>query len=124
MVWPVVAAVYAAINLAGAGFALAMGEIPHAALHVVLLPGTYLFIWLARRKSGEPGLLSGAIPATPGAFNDRLSQLEQSVDAVAIEVERIGEGQRFMTRVMTENAPGRAPADNVRVRADKGDDES
>ena len=33
---------------------------------------------------------------------DRLNRLDQSVDSIAIEVERIGEGQRFVTRVMTE----------------------
>jgi hypothetical protein len=38
-----------------------------------------------------------------------LTHLEQSVDAVAIEVERIGEGQRFMTRFFTENGTPRAP---------------
>jgi hypothetical protein len=37
-----------------------------------------------------------------------LTHLEQSVDAVAIEVERIGEGQRFMTRLFTENGAPRA----------------
>ena len=30
--------------------------------------------------------------------------IEQSVDAVAIELERIGEGQRFMSRVLSERA--------------------
>lgn len=32
----------------------------------------------------------------------RLEQLQQSVDTIAIEVERISEGQRFVTRVMGE----------------------
>jgi hypothetical protein len=122
-VWPLVAAVYAAINLAGAGYALAMAEIPHAALHIALLPGTYFFLWLARRRSAGD-LQLDAMAGKPGAFDDRLSHLEQSVDAVAIEVERIGEGQRFMTRVMTENAADGAPADNVRVQPGKGDRES
>jgi hypothetical protein len=39
----------------------------------------------------------------------RLDRLEQAVDAVAIEVERIAEGQRFVTKVMTER-PAQAPA--------------
>ena len=52
----------------------------------------------------------------------RLERLEQGVDAIAIEVERIAEGQRFMTRVLTENREmamlgvGQAPAEPVRVR--------
>ena len=38
------------------------------------------------------------------------SRLEQAVDAMAIEVERITEGHRFMTRLLTERtAVERAP---------------
>ncbi len=33
---------------------------------------------------------------------DQLQQISQSVDAIAIEVERISEGQRFTTKVLTE----------------------
>src|SRR4051812_37399928 len=32
----------------------------------------------------------------------RLEQLQQTVEAMAIEVERISEGQRFVTRIMSE----------------------
>ena len=39
----------------------------------------------------------------------RLDRLEQAVDAIAIEVERIAEGQRFVTKVMAER-PAQAPA--------------
>ncbi len=35
--------------------------------------------------------------------------LQNAVDAIAIEVERIGEGQRFLTRTMREPAPGADP---------------
>jgi hypothetical protein len=34
----------------------------------------------------------------------RLDRLEQAVDAVAIEVERISEGQRFVTKLLAERA--------------------
>jgi hypothetical protein len=43
---------------------------------------------------------------TSREWNDmpkRMEKLEQAIDAVAIEVERISEGQRFVTRLMTEN---------------------
>ena len=43
----------------------------------------------------------------------RLDQLQQSVDTIAIEVERISEGQRFVTRLMSDS--GRAGADALRV---------
>lgn len=42
----------------------------------------------------------------PQDVQNRLEQLGQSVESIALEVERIGEGQRFMTKVMSES--GRA----------------
>ena len=41
----------------------------------------------------------------------RLARLEQAVDAIALEVERISEGQRFTTKLLSEQArpaPSRA----------------
>jgi hypothetical protein len=39
------------------------------------------------------------------SFTDaRLARIEQSVDAIALEVERISEGQRFTTKLLSENA--------------------
>jgi hypothetical protein len=46
-------------------------------------------------------------PAPSPADSQRLERLEQAVDAIAIEVERISEGQRFVTRLLSE---GTAPA--------------
>jgi hypothetical protein len=40
----------------------------------------------------------------------RLERIEQAVDAIAIEVERISEGQRFTTRLL---AAGQAPAEPI-----------
>ena len=35
---------------------------------------------------------------------ERIARIEQAVDAMAIEVERISEGQRFVTKLLTERA--------------------
>jgi hypothetical protein len=44
-------------------------------------------------------------------FDDaRFSRLEQSVDAIAVEVERIAEGQRFITRLHAAAADQILPA--------------
>jgi hypothetical protein len=60
---------------------------------------------------------AAAVSALPGDLMDRLSHLDQAMESIAIEVERIGEGQRFVTRLMSDNA-GRAvgpgPAEPVR----------
>jgi hypothetical protein len=43
--------------------------------------------------------------------DDRLARIEQSVDAIALEVERISEGQRFTTKLLSENSrPYQKPA--------------
>ncbi|HEX6574722.1 MAG TPA: hypothetical protein VF042_07090 [Gemmatimonadaceae bacterium] len=39
--------------------------------------------------------------------DDRLARLESAVEAIAIEVERISEGQRFTTRLLSEQQPPR-----------------
>jgi hypothetical protein len=46
-------------------------------------------------------------PRIPSEVMARLERIEQAVDAVAVEVERISEGQRFTTKLLSEgkNAP-------------------
>jgi hypothetical protein len=34
-----------------------------------------------------------------------MERLESAVDAIAVEIERISEGQRFVTRLLTEPSP-------------------
>jgi hypothetical protein len=41
-------------------------------------------------------------PAIPPEVQQRLEQLQQSMDSVAVEVERISEGQRFTTKLLAE----------------------
>ena len=46
-------------------------------------------------------------PQDQSAIDARLARVEQAMDAVAIEVERIGESQRFLTKVLTDKSlPG------------------
>lgn len=53
---------------------------------------------------------AASVAALPGDLMERLSRLDQAVDSIAIEVERIGEGQRFVTRVLGEQGGARAIA--------------
>ncbi|MEO8910065.1 MAG: hypothetical protein ABI408_07550 [Gemmatimonadaceae bacterium] len=41
-------------------------------------------------------------PRIPSEVTSRLERIEQAVEAVAIEVERISEGQRFTTKLLSE----------------------
>lgn len=106
------AVLFTAVNLAGAVMAAWMGESLHAALHVALgCLGAYLVQRFA--PSGARRFWpwrQSAIAAGAPELTNRLTNIEESVDAVAIEVERIGEGQRFMTRLFTETGAPR-PAD-------------
>lgn len=50
-----------------------------------------------------------ASASLPPMMDDRLARIEQAVDAIAVEVERVSEAQRFTTRLLSERAdPGRA----------------
>jgi hypothetical protein len=56
----------------------------------------------------------------PAAFEARLTRFEQSLDAVAIEIERVSEGQRFLTKVLADpgsRALGPGPAQPIETRA-------
>ena len=53
------------------------------------------------------------VPSAPDPeVSNRLGRLEHAVDAIAIEIERISEGQRFMTKIMAErpSTPAAQPA--------------
>jgi len=43
-------------------------------------------------------------PACLRAVEDRLARIEQAVDAIAVEVEPISEGQRFTTKLLAERS--------------------
>jgi hypothetical protein len=69
---------------------------------IVLLP---LSLALARRVWRRS---AAVVTSFPKELSDRLSRMEQAVEATAVEVERIGEGQRFLTRLFTEGEGARA----------------
>jgi hypothetical protein len=58
--------------------------------------------WARRRMPGSAEM--------PRQLDQRLERIEQAVDAMAIEVERISEGQRFTTKLLSDRSesPGAA----------------
>lgn len=50
-----------------------------------------------------------ALPGGDARTDDRLARIEAAVDAIAIEVERISEGQRFTTKLLAERPAPPAP---------------
>ena len=94
--WQVLAAVFTIVNLVGLGMAMAAGEQMHSGVHVALsVLGAGAMWWLSGRRSSVP-----SVQAEMG--NTRLEELQQSVDAIAVEVERIGEAQRFNAKLQAE----------------------
>lgn len=58
----------------------------------------------AARRAVRRALRDAGI-AKPVLTPEQLQQLVQSVDAIALEVERISEAQRFATKVLVERIP-------------------
>jgi hypothetical protein len=93
--WRAVGAAFIAINLAGGLYAAATGELMHASVHAVLLVLGIAIYSAVRARSREA-------TALPDETTDRLKGLEQSVDKLAIGVERIGEAQRYQVKILDE----------------------
>ncbi len=57
-------------------------------------------LWFIRglKKNSHPRALPNAL------FEHRFDQLQQSVDAIAVEVERIAEAQRFSARLLADRS--------------------
>jgi tetrahydromethanopterin S-methyltransferase subunit G len=70
-------------------------------MFIVFLPLSIAFARRIWRRS------AAVVTTFPREISDRLSRMEQAVEATAVEVERIGEGQRFLTRLFTEGEGAR-----------------
>jgi hypothetical protein len=76
--------------------------------------------WAQRAQRRAPASIDGDSEA-------RLARIETAVEAMAVEVERISEGQRFTTRLLSERAapqpngaqPERMSAANASRRGDQ-----
>ncbi|HET7456719.1 MAG TPA: hypothetical protein VFJ74_03625 [Gemmatimonadaceae bacterium] len=59
--------------------------------------------WWTRRGMKRRGTAEGSLAlGLPSEFGDRMDRIEHAVDSIAVEVERISEGQRFTTKLMSE----------------------
>jgi len=101
-IWRAAIGAFIAINLGGAIYAAIMGEPMHAAVHAVLLVlGVAAYSTLRTRRAD--------MNALPQETVDRIKHLEQSVDALAIGVERVGEAQRYQTKILDEKTKTNQP---------------
>lgn len=80
----------------------------------VLMPISVGLVRRFARDSTRP-----ASPAADPLMNARMDRLEQAMDAIAIEIERISEGQRFVTKVLTERPAQSAAAPSAPKPAER-----
>ena len=107
--WWTIAAVSLIVNGGGAVYALLRQEWMHGGAHVAAFAITVYLISIFRPRARSVDESSWADdvrvqPASPGDV--RMEQLQQSVDAIAIEVERIGEAQRFNAKLAAKQDDG------------------
>lgn len=80
---------------------------------VAIFVGRPMALALAKRAENE-----SKQPRIPAEVSNRLERIEQAVDAIAVEVERISEGQRFTTKLLSDTRAqnvlpaGQAPPGN------------
>ncbi len=100
--WYVAAWIFMLVNLGGAVFAAAGGEMIHAAIHVALLvPGVF---WIMRLSRPADRQQVAAQQSNAPQVDAQLDHLQQSLDAIALGVERIGEAQRFNVKLAAAQA--------------------
>jgi hypothetical protein len=116
--WLAVAAIFTVGNLAGGVVAAAQGEIMHASVHagLMLLGAAWVWLLASRRDTSHLARATSAA-AEMSQLGDRLTLIQQSIDSIGIEVERIGEGQRYLTQLFSASDAGRANAIERESRA-------
>ena len=92
--------------------ALELVQVEPMAIPIVAILSVFVFFPLAIGASRW--LWKRASPDQPRrALTDdtavRLQRMQESIDAMAIEIERISEGQRFVTKVLADRVPEALP---------------
>jgi hypothetical protein len=103
-----------------APFAFTNKEVMGLSVLAILFVAFPMAIGVARnfwKRAGRPAIPDRAMAETA----QRLERLEGSVDAIAIEIERISEGQRFVTKLLSDSpasvlGAGSLAPEPVRVR--------
>ncbi len=114
---PAAAKVMASSNLGARREQLLDAMVPISIVFTVLVLFPMAFARARRIWRGADVPRQSSLPADT---IERLERMEQGIDAIAIEVERVSEGQRFVTRLMSERAAlgaGEAPMEPIRVGA-------
>ena len=79
---------------------------PEAAVMIVGTTGASIMglTWLKMHYGSQKTIKHADV----AAIEARLARIERAVDAIAVEAERISEGQRFTTKLLSERALARS----------------
>ncbi|HJQ52771.1 MAG TPA: hypothetical protein VJ825_02900 [Gemmatimonadaceae bacterium] len=110
-IWGIGAGVFGIVNLLGALLAMRMGERAHADVHLILflLSALAYLAWRAVNRGRRGQLAVDAGEVDSASADPQIEYLQQSVDALALEVERLGEAQRARERLRAESPPSPPP---------------
>ena len=76
-----------------------------AFIALVITAGVIALAFITTRARRQQGVSSAELKA----IDARLARMEQAIDAMAVETERISEGQRFTTKLLSEKAQEAQP---------------
>ena len=80
------------------------GEAVDIAIGFFITCAVIIVGWPISRALGRRFERRGAPPALEAGVSEQLQRIEQSVEAIAIEVERISESQRFLAKLQEKSA--------------------
>jgi len=80
------------------------GEAVDIAIGFFITCAVIIVGWPISRALGRRFERRGAPPALEAGMTEQLQRIEQSVEAIAIEVERISESQRFLAKLQEKSA--------------------
>lgn len=99
-----------------------LAKVEYAMMVLFFAPLLLILVYrfLTRRRVPRDPLTLGDVSARSVELgleaSSRFQRLEQTVETIAMEVERIAEGQRFTTAILAERVPGAAPRTQVTPR--------
>ena len=70
---------------------------------VFALPCIVIFARMWFKHQERMATLKGVGTSNP-ALETRLARIEEAVDTIAVEIERMGEGQRFVAKLLSERS--------------------
>ena len=86
---------------------------------VFAIPAVVLITKMSFRHKEKMASLQGGGPERQADLEARLDRIEQAVDTIAIEMERIGEGQRFVTKLLAERPSPQQIAESKSPQRDR-----